>query len=457
MKDSIVNVLEDFEKLAYKMLMWVILVPKTIIKTVVDPEFVPGYVRQELASEKGKQFDEYISPMLLYLGTTLLPAIAIYFIPTFGMTLLTPQDDVELYYDAIIEQDGAFFSIDDPAVIANTPTFEENLEIAWHNIEFRAEASTKSDTNSLYHRFRWEIWECGTVTNEGYCAYDNFYAGEILDEMKGIAFLSSADREPLEEEWYPGYAPSFPDRNSVIDTYDASVEPGEYQVVVTASNYDLDMPESLIESYTAVVDFYAPKNPESVYYANYSNTRTNEEQNPTTLSERLESGETIALGLILLLPPLLLAAAITIFSGAKQALGEENLKEHFYAQCYYFVPVGLAFWGWYYSSEFHTPDLPVTPNFLTIPFMLALLWFIVVEVNSISQDLQSKSKLGAFFILSGCFVVMFVIVVVVALFLEDYNLIRKSAIMSYPVVSALLAFSIFIGWYRRRRKTQNQE
>jgi hypothetical protein len=455
MKDSIVNVLEDFEKLAYKILMWVILVPKTIIKTVVDPEFVPGYVRDELKSEK--QFDEYISPMLLYLGTTLLPAIAIYFIPIFGMTLLTPQENVELYYDAIIEKDGGFFSVSDPAVISNTPTFEENLEIAWHNIEFRAEASTKSDTNGLYHRFRWEVWECGTVTNEGYCAYDTFYIGEIHDEMKGVAYLSSADRVPLEEEWYAGYAPSFPDRNSVIDTYISSLEPGEYQVVVTASNYDIDMPENFIESYTAVVDLYAPFNPaEPVYYANYSNTRNSEEKN-TTLSERLESGETIVLGLILLLPPLLLAAAISIFSGEKQALGEENLKEHFYAQCYYFVPVGLAFWGWYYSSQFHTPDLPVTPNFLIMPFILALLWFIVVEINSISQDLQSKSKLGAFFVLSGCFLVMFVIVVVVALFLADYNLIRKSAILSYPVVSALLALSIFIGWYRRRRKPKDQE
>lgn len=42
MKDNIANVLEDFEKLAYKILMWVILVPKTVVKVVVDRVSCPN-------------------------------------------------------------------------------------------------------------------------------------------------------------------------------------------------------------------------------------------------------------------------------------------------------------------------------------------------------------------------------------------------------------------------------
>ena len=457
MKDSLVNILEDFEKLAYKILMWVILVPKTIIKIIVDPGFVRGYVHGELESESGKQFDEYISPMLLYLGVILIPAIAIYFIPAFGITMVTPQEDETLYYDAITEKDGAFFSIYDPTFVASTPDVEEYLEIAWHDIQFRAEVSTKSDTNVRYHRFKWGVWECGTITEDGLCSYDNFYGGEIHDEGKGIAYISSFDEVPAEEGWSAGYSPSFPDRNTALDTFMFPFEPGEYQVYVTASNYDYEKPDLMIEAYSAAIEVSAPSNSGNAYYRNYSSVGANDDEKPTTLSERLESGETIVLGLILLLPPLILAVAIGIFSGNNQALGEENLKEAFYSQCYYFVPVGAAFWAWFYSSNFHTSDLPLGAESLMIPFIFALLWFIVVQVNSISQDLKHKSKVGAFFILVGCFIVMFLVVVAGALFIEDFDLIRKSAILSYPVVTALLAISIFIGWLRRRNKQKDGE
>lgn len=47
MAKSIFTVLQDFEKLVYKILMWVILIPKTIVAVVLDPIWFREYVKGE--------------------------------------------------------------------------------------------------------------------------------------------------------------------------------------------------------------------------------------------------------------------------------------------------------------------------------------------------------------------------------------------------------------------------
>lgn len=462
MNDSIINILEDFEKFVYKLLMWVILIPKTILKVILHPEFVPEYIQGELKSEKGKQFDEYISPVLLYLGITLIPAVAIYLLPAFGMSLLTPQDDLNLYLDTVVIKEGEYYSITDPSIQLNDPTGKESYEVAWHDMEFMAEAVTKSDTSILYHRFTWEVWQCGTKNDDGSCSFDKFYFGEIHDEQLGIAYFDSVDADIAEADWSPGSYIYFPDRNSVSDNFYLSLGPGEYVISVSMSNFDGNEPESIIENYSAWVSVSAPSNSSSgqATFTNGTtaslNSRNEEDQNQDTLADRLQSGETITLGLLLLLPPLLLAVAISVFMQAVPSLGEENLKEHFYSQCYYLVPPGLAFWAWYYSSAFHTPDIHFSAEYLWVPLALAILWFIVVEVNALALALPSKSKLKAFLILSGCLVTMFVILIVVAFFSENYNLIREAAILSYPAAGILLTISILVSWYKKRKEKKGE-
>ncbi|MCK6585678.1 MAG: hypothetical protein L6Q49_21455 [Anaerolineales bacterium] len=286
MKDNIANVLEDFEKLAYKILMWVILVPKTVVKVVVDPGFVPEYVRGELKAEKGKQFDEYISPMLLYLGVTLLPAIAIYLLPTFGMKVLSPYDDPSLFYDAYVETEQGVFSVSDPTVSAIAPVTGveqqapvDNPEFLGHQIDLRAELRTRADTNNQFHTFVWKIWSCTSRDPEsGKC--NDFYYGEWHDEQYGTACiygtvfgdgenfgcLDSHDAQPAEENWNPQYTIAFPEtdfkgtknnRNLVSDTFSmfysptlldtGDYGPGEYQIEVSASTRSFDDPLEQVE------------------------------------------------------------------------------------------------------------------------------------------------------------------------------------------------------------------
>lgn len=526
MKDNIANVLEDFEKLAYKILMWVILVPKTVIKVVVDPGFVPEYVRGELKAEKGKQFDEYISPMLLYLGVTLLPAIAIYLLPAFGMEIISPYQDPALFRDAYVETEQGIFSVNDPALSAIAPVTgveqqasAENQRFLGHQIDLRAELRTRADTNNQFHTFVWRIWECGDRDLEtGSCPYDVFYYGEWHDEQFGTACifgsafsgenfgcLESPDAEPGEKDWLPQYTIAFPEkdfkgtknnRNLVSDTFSMFYSPkifesgeynsGEYRIEIRASTRSLDYPLELVESDFETLDLLTDLHSAEFYinpYSGYSinadsderysifnflgfriNPALAEEERSRSLADRLESGETIAFGLGLLLPPLLLAGAIGIFKGSisfvdeggsviqRSSIGEEALKENFYAQCYYFVPVGLAFWAWYYSLNYHTNDIQYQAEWLWVPLALALIWFFIVEVISIADELLSKSRPKAFFILFGCIVIMFLIVRLGQAFAYNFDWLRKSAIWSYPGVTLLLMLGVIYMQYFMKRK-----
>lgn len=516
MKDNIANVLEDFEKLAYKILMWVILVPKTIIKVTLDPGFVPGYVRGELTSEKGKQFDEYISPMLLYLGGTLLPAIAIYLLPAFGMEVISPSQDPALFHDAYYETQQGLISINDPALGAIIPVtgFEQQVatetsEFVGHRLDLRAELRTRADINNQFHTFVWRVWECGSRDpNTGVCSYDTFYYGEWHDEQFGttcikgslltgnenFVCLESPDAQPTDDTWIGSSPIAFPEkdfkgvksnRNLVSDIFSlfyyttvsevGDPEPGDYRITISVSTRNLEEPQALVETDDTTLNLFINPNSADFYlgpFSGYYPVLADPDERYTifsflgfnidpaalaggearTLADRLESGETIAFGLALLLPPLLLAGAISLFMGSKPSIGEEALRENFYAQCYYFAPVGLAFWAWYYSLNYYTYDIQYRGEWLWIPLALALLWFAIVQIYSIADLLPSKSKIGAFFLLSGCIVAMFLVVRLGQAFAYNYDWLRKSAIWSYPGIAFLLTLGVIYRQFFRKRK-----
>jgi hypothetical protein len=62
---------EKFENLIYKVLVWIVLIPKTLLQIMLHPDWAPGYIKQEL-EEGGSKFDEYFSPIVLLLVAVLL-------------------------------------------------------------------------------------------------------------------------------------------------------------------------------------------------------------------------------------------------------------------------------------------------------------------------------------------------------------------------------------------------
>jgi hypothetical protein len=63
---NIANILAGLEKLVVEVLLWLLFIPKTLLKIVSDPDWAPGYVDAELAKDKAR-FEDYMSPVPLFL------------------------------------------------------------------------------------------------------------------------------------------------------------------------------------------------------------------------------------------------------------------------------------------------------------------------------------------------------------------------------------------------------
>lgn len=506
MKDSFVNLLEDFEKLVYKVLMWVILVPKTIIKITIDVGFVPEYVRGELKSEKGKQFDEYISPILLYLGVTLLPAIAISMLRPTGLEVKSYLDDPALMFYKIVKlDDGLYYAASDPYVVSllQNPTADGEGaakvldNFVGYDLELKGVLTTIADIYYQNHVFTWFAYECGNTTDNGNCKFDVLSYGERHDYYNGNVcyrgtryeaeiFAGSPDDDMCVDlssdisdssNWPPNYSIEFFESEPgarVSDTFYMYIDAKEREYKVDVFVDSFDQNGKIVESYKTAI--LITRLPNELFFTPIDNSSSlretsadpflalfeqdgevgNENEPSLSLTDRLEQSETIFVGLGLLLPPLFFAGAIGLFMGAKPSLSEEALKEHFYAQCYYFTPVGLAFWAWYYTSYFHTQDILLPRNILWIPFALALLWFFVVELLSIAETLPTRSKLKAFFIFWGCIFFMGLLVWLVAQLRSNSDWLRESAIWSYFVAGVLLAIGLAYNQIRNLRKKKRK-
>ena len=121
----------------------------------------------------------------------------------------------------------------------------------------------------------------------------------------------------------------------------------------------------------------------------------------------MKSEKTIFLALGLLIPPLLFALAIKLFS--KEPLSEDNLKATFYVQCYYFAPIAFIFWATRYAGWFFTPDVffryDTDANLIVLlPLVLAVFWFISVQTYAISRERNISAWLALLIVLVCMFI-----------------------------------------------------
>jgi hypothetical protein len=92
---NFVNLLNSVEKLAYEIIMWVIFVPKTILKVITNPDWVPGYIEGELKEEQEERFTDYMSPVVLLLAITLGMVAIITSINPSSLQISGPSQGVE--------------------------------------------------------------------------------------------------------------------------------------------------------------------------------------------------------------------------------------------------------------------------------------------------------------------------------------------------------------------------
>jgi hypothetical protein len=90
--NNLTDIIEGVEKFAYEVLIWVLLIPKTLIKIILNPAWVPEYVAGELNDKTDDRFDSYISPVILILITTLVPVAYLTSVPYPGAIINGPRE-----------------------------------------------------------------------------------------------------------------------------------------------------------------------------------------------------------------------------------------------------------------------------------------------------------------------------------------------------------------------------
>ena len=64
---------KSVEDAVYEVMVWLLLLPKTLIQTAVRPKWAMEYIDEEWEKKPDERFDEYLSPVMLWLLSAVIP------------------------------------------------------------------------------------------------------------------------------------------------------------------------------------------------------------------------------------------------------------------------------------------------------------------------------------------------------------------------------------------------
>lgn len=64
---------KSVEDAVYEVMVWLLLLPKTLIRTTFHPNWAMKYIDEEWEKETDERFDEYLSPVMLWLLSAVIP------------------------------------------------------------------------------------------------------------------------------------------------------------------------------------------------------------------------------------------------------------------------------------------------------------------------------------------------------------------------------------------------
>ena len=417
---SIFTILQDIERLIYKVLMWVILVPKTLVQITLNPAWAPGYVKDELENDESP-FDEYISPIILLLIVALIPALTFSFLPTYGATISSPAE--------------------------TQPTTDRIL-----SFDVRTDFRSSADMEYFH------VWSVSRIGEQ---------PPPVVQEDGTVTLVSGGVFQFTPEVHYSGSPKNLAtelDDNTAGDKFIFTFpDPGEYVISVTAGKYDPDRfdPETgagvPTETYSSSLRVIVPsRTDQQIVISNEQSAKSAEAvktQGFETFTAQVQKENTIFLALALMLPPLLFAIATKVFT---TAIGEDTLKENFYTQCYYFSPLSLAIWASYYARYFFTSDAyfyadgDIAIQVIWLPPLLAALWFIRAEVKTI-EDARGINGIRSLIITLVCIAILLFAASLIFRFATLQDDMRLTAIRAFPLFSAALIAGFGVAWYQRRK------
>ncbi|HKJ38454.1 MAG TPA: hypothetical protein VJ972_06745 [Anaerolineales bacterium] len=430
---TIFNVLQDIEKLIYKILMWMVLIPKTIVWIILHPRAASEYVHFELNKGQAK-FDEYVSPVILLMVVALLPALGYNILPNFGTAISSP---------------------------AQTETTTDRY------LPFTAQTDLISVSPELDYYTNWEVWKKGA---DGNYTVEYF---EYHPEQDGAG------------------EPEKIDANTIEDRFKYSFDPGDYVIHVSAGDIKKSANNEIhvLEDYEAQIAVSVPVEASKAVEI-FSTTEATiggdaSSQNSKFL-DQVKDEATIFIALALMIPPLLFAFVTRLFKLQLKWISEDTLKDSFYVQCYYFSPLSLAIWGTFYAYYFFTVDIywyvpfNTALQILLLPLIWAFLWFIRTEIKRIAWELETPSPepnkessdeirdskndelLKELIVKSG--ITRSIIIVLICFLILGYGVnllldfetymddLRLNLIRAYPILTIPLIVGFVYSWLKRRKE-----
>ncbi len=64
---------KSVEDAVYEVMVWLLLLPKTLIRTAIRPKWAMEYIDEEWEKKPDERFDEYLSPVMLWLLSAVIP------------------------------------------------------------------------------------------------------------------------------------------------------------------------------------------------------------------------------------------------------------------------------------------------------------------------------------------------------------------------------------------------
>lgn len=68
------KLIQSLQDLIFEMVVWALLIPKTIFQSIFCPAWMVNYVNQEFEKPADEQFDEYMPPGLFFLAMAVIPS-----------------------------------------------------------------------------------------------------------------------------------------------------------------------------------------------------------------------------------------------------------------------------------------------------------------------------------------------------------------------------------------------
>ncbi|MBI3169032.1 MAG: hypothetical protein HYZ22_11170 [Chloroflexi bacterium] len=99
---DILKLIQSLQDLMYELVVWALLLPKTLLRAIFRPDLIVAYVNREWKKPPEEQFDDYLPPVVFFIITAVLPITAITVMNSTSSTFTPSVTEEELFFSALI-------------------------------------------------------------------------------------------------------------------------------------------------------------------------------------------------------------------------------------------------------------------------------------------------------------------------------------------------------------------